>query len=189
MDDIQVAKVYSKAILEIAVETNTIDSLESELGGVVDSFVKDDEVWNFLISPRIDKQVKKDVIDKSVKGQLSETLLSFLRVLIRNDRIVCLPEIYKQFYKGVDELKGRVRAIVYVTSPLGTGEIERLRSLLSQKYKGECFIEFVVKPEIIGGLVIRIGDEIIDGSMQNYLQVIRQSLLETKQQSGAFYEN
>ncbi|MCB1193151.1 MAG: ATP synthase F1 subunit delta [Leptospiraceae bacterium] len=189
MSDVQIAKMYSRAILEIAVESNAIDSLESELKDTVDLFVKDDEIWNFLISPRIDRQIKASIIEQATKGRVSETLSSFLRVLIKNDRMLCLPEIYKQFYLGIDQLKGRIRASVYVASPLPSSEVEKLKAILSQKYNGECFIDVVVKPDVIGGLVIRIGDEIIDGSMQNYLYTIRQRLLETKQQSGAFYEN
>jgi F-type H+-transporting ATPase subunit delta len=189
MSDIQIAKMYSEAILEIAVESNITDSIELELKDIVDSFVKDDVIWGFLTSPRIDRQIKTNVIEQATKGRTSETISSFLRVLIKNDRMFCLPEIFKQFYIGIDQLKGRIRASVYVASPLSSSETEKLRTILSQKYNGECFIDVVVKPNVIGGLVVRIGDEIIDGSMQNYLYMIRQRLLETKQQSGAFYEN
>jgi F-type H+-transporting ATPase subunit delta len=189
MDDIQIAKTYSRAILEIAVESNLIDSLELELGELTDSFVKDGDVWAFLVSPRIDRQMKANVVEQAIKGRLSETMSSFLRILVKNDRMFCLPEIYKQFNKGIDRINGRIRASVYVSSPLASSEMEKLKAILSRRYNGECFIDVVMKPDVIGGLVVRIGDEILDGSIQNYLYMIRQRLLETKQQSGAFYEN
>jgi len=188
MDNIHVGKVYAEALLEISSEKKNSELIEEELQAVVKALCNDAEVWEFLSSPKISKEQKIKVVENSFKSVFSETVNSLLFLLLKNDRIYFIEEIANQFKLGSDLLKGRIRAYVESATKLTDSELAEIQSTLSQKYKGECIIENIIKPELIGGLVIRFNDNLIDGSMKSQLQNIKKNLLQSKL-GGAYYEN
>ena len=188
MDNIHVGKVYAEALLEISVEKKNSELIEQELQAVVKALCDDAEVWEFFLSPKISKEQKIKAVENSFKTTFSDTINSLLFLLLKNDRIYFIKEIANQFTLGNDILKGRIRAYVESANKLSDSQIAEIQSTLSQKYKGECIIENFVKPELIGGLVIRFNDNLIDGSMRSQLMTIKKNLLQSKL-GGAYYEN
>ncbi|HMV42934.1 MAG TPA: ATP synthase F1 subunit delta [Leptospiraceae bacterium] len=188
MDNIHVGKVYAEALLEIAAEKKNSVAIEEELQAAVKAICDDKQVWEFFLSPKISKEQKIKVIESSFKNSLSETVNSLLYLLLRKDRIFFIREIAHQFSLGNDRLNGRIRAYVESASKLSDSQVSEIRSALSQKYNGECIIENVIKPELIGGMVIRFNDNLIDGSMKSQLTNIKKNLLQSKL-GGAYYEN
>lgn len=188
MDNIHVAKVYAEALLEISLEKKNSELIEDELHSVANSLYNDSEVWEFLLSPKIPKEQKIQVIEKSFKGVFSETVNSLLFLLLKNDRIFFIREIAHQFKLGNDLLKGRIRTYVESATKLKDSQISEIQTTLSQKYKGECIIENIIKPELIGGIVIKFNDNLIDGSIRSQLVNMKKNLLLSKL-GGAYYEN
>lgn len=189
MDQIQVAKVYASALLEIASEKKILESMEEELRGVADALHSDEQVWTFLISPRVEKNTKIKAVESAFRGKVSDTIASLLDLLIKRDRMFAIKEISNQFSFGHDLLKGRIRAFMTSAQKLSDSEIKDIKDILTASFKGECILETKVNPEIIGGFIIRLKDIVIDGSMKHQLQKMKQNLLQSKLQSGAFYEN
>ena len=188
MDNIHVAKVYAEALLEISIEKKNSELIEEELKAVADSLTQDSEVWEFLLSPKISKEQKIKVVENSFKSNLSDTINSLLFLLLKKDRIFFISEIAKQFRNGNDILRGRIRTYVESATKLSDSQISEIRATLSEKYKGECIIENTIKPDLIGGLVIRFNDNLIDGSIRSQLVTIKKNLLQSKL-GGAYYEN
>lgn len=188
MDNIHVGKVYAEALLEIAAEKKNSALIEEELQAAVRAICDDREVWEFFLSPKISKEQKIKVVENSFKTSLSETVNSLLFLLLKKDRIFFIREIATQYTLGNDKLIGRIRAYVESATKLTDSQVSEIQSTLAQKYKGECIIENIVKPELIGGLVIRFNDNLIDGSMRSQLVTIKKNLLQSKL-GGAYYEN
>ena len=128
MDQSQVAKVYAGALLEIGQEKKSSDELETELKSFVDSFREDKEIWAFLTSPRVPKANKVSAIEKATAGKASKEITSLLCLLLRNDRISYINEIYNQFRNLNDKVKGLIRAKVYTAAPLSNEDKEGIVS-------------------------------------------------------------
>jgi F-type H+-transporting ATPase subunit delta len=188
MDKIHVAKVYADALLEISEENKTSESIEQELIDVSTVICNDPDVWEFVNSPLIKREDKVKVIEKTFVGNISETMNSLILILMKNERISLLKEIKHQFSLGTDRIKGRIRAYVESAKSLSEQEKNEIKSALSERFKGECILENIVKPELIGGIVIKFQDSLIDGSMQSSLSDLKKKLLQSKL-SGAYYEN
>ncbi|MBE7412139.1 MAG: ATP synthase F1 subunit delta [Leptospiraceae bacterium] len=192
MDSIQVqiSKIYANAMLEVAVESKAVESVEKELLGVSEAIYSDSMIWDFLASPKISKSEKEKVIEKSFSGMISGDTLSFLKLLLKRDRIIYIKEISNQFLLGHDDLKGRIRAFITSAQALEEKDLKNIEAALVDRYKGECILEHSVSPELIGGMVIRFKDNIIDSSFKTRLGNIKRRLLENKTQSwSALYEN
>lgn len=187
MDQIHVAKVYANALLEIGKENKSLDILHQELGDLVGAMTSDEQVWGFFQSPRIDRVHKVKVLDKFA-NQFSQVTQSLARLLIRNDRTFVLKEILKQFSEGRDKILGIARVQVQSAFPLEESDIQSIQAVLTKKLNGQCVIETIVKPELIGGVYIRFGDNVIDGSIKSQLESMKKGLLQKKLQSGTLYE-
>ncbi len=188
MDIIHIAKVYADALLEISEENKSSETIEKELEEVAKVISEDKDIWEFVNSPLIKKEEKIKVVEKAFLGNASETINSFLFLLMKNERISLIKEIKTQYILGSDKIKGRIRAYVESAKALTDAETNEIKSSLKEKFKGECILENIVKPELIGGIIIKFNDNLIDGSMQSSLFNLKQNLLQSKL-SGAYYEN
>ncbi len=187
---VQVSKIYANAMLEVAEEAKTIEATEAELMGVAEAVLSDSTIWDFLASPKIPKSEKEKVIEKAFSGKVSGDMLAFLKLLVKRDRFIYIKEIANQFLLGHDALKGRIRAFVTSAQKLEEKDLKNIQEALSAKYKGECILEHSVSPDLVGGMVIRFKDNIIDSSFKSRLRQIKRKLLENKTQSwSALYEN
>ncbi len=187
---VQVSKIYARALLEIAEETKKLSETEEELLGVTEAIESDPMIWTFLGSPKIHKSDKEKVIEKAFLGKIDPNTLSFLKLLVKRDRFIYIKEIANQFQLGHDALKGRIRASVTSAKELEEKDLKNISDALSEKYKGDCILVNTVSPGLIGGMVIRFNDNIIDSSFKSRLGQIKRKLLENKTQSwSAYYEN
>ena len=101
-----------------------------------------------------------------------------------------IEEISKQFSLGHDRIQGRIRTFVGSAKPLEEKDISEIKSTISKKFKGECIIESSISPDLIGGLVIKFNDLVIDGSIKGQLRQIKRNLLESKSAVwSTLYEN
>ncbi|MCE9501955.1 MAG: ATP synthase F1 subunit delta, partial [Leptospira sp.] len=154
------------------------------------SLVSEKSIWEFVISPRIGRAEKAKSLEAAFKGKTSDLLYSFIGLLIRHDRLDHIEEISKQFSLGHDRIKGRIRAFVRSAKPLEEKDLNEIKSAISGKFKGECIIESSVSPDLLGGLVIKFNDFVIDGSIKDQLRQIKRNLLESKSAVwSTLYEN
>lgn len=188
MDNIHIAKVYAEALLGLGVEQNKLEQYEDELITLTDSIVKDEAVFTFFVSPKISKQDKLKVVE-GLRNTFSESIVSFVGLLVKNERIIYIKDVLAQFIEGYDRHLGRRRAQVYSAKPLDSTQLQEITSILNNKISGKCILENKIKPELIGGFVIKFDDKVIDGSIRNHLDRLKKSLLLKKLQDRNLYED
>jgi F-type H+-transporting ATPase subunit delta len=196
MENSQVAKVYAKALLEVGQDSKQTEELVSELKDILSILLANEDIWNFLISPQFSKANKLNSLEKALKGKASEQILSFLSILIKNDRIFYLSDIYTQFSALNDKVNNILRVTLQSAAPLSNENLSEITKWFLDEYKMKAEIVTVVRPELVGGIVIYFDDKVIDGSIQSNLKNISKSILLhageqliSNKNTGAYYEN
>lgn len=189
MDSIHIAKVYADALLEISQEEGRLAEYEEELDAISKSIESEPDIWSFFLSPKVTKEQKLNVLESSLSGKVTERMLSFFSILIHHDRISILGEVLRQYSLGKDKILGRKRAYLYSAREMDRQKVDEIKLILDQKFSNECVLETRLKPELIGGFIIRFDDSVIDGSVKNHLAGMKKKLLLRKLQSGTLYED
>ncbi len=185
----EVARVYASALLDIGQERKILSQLEEELGFIAKLLDDDRDLVLFFNAPGVTKDSKKAFVDRIFKGELSEISVNFLKTLIDNNRQLSIKDIHEALIELIDELNNRQRVQVVSSSSLTAEAAKKIKDALEKKFNKEIIIEEVVDETIIGGIVIKIGDLVIDGSLAKDLRNIREKLLSSKVRSEAAYED
>lgn len=174
-----VGAVYAKALLGAAAQAGMAAAVVDEL----DSFVADvlDRLPGLeatLASPRVPAEAKLALLDKSLSGRMSGTLLTFLKVVCRHGRFDCLRAIGRAARQQLNVLEGRVDVDVRTPTPLSAEVRELVRRRL-ESLLGKQVNLFVRDDEsLIGGMVVRIGDMVYDASVASELRRLRESAVD-----------
>ena len=184
-----IARVYATALFDAAREKDIQEQLQEELGFVVELFSTNEDFRSYMTSPSFSKNVKKNFVEKVFSGNLSEYIVNFLFVLIENDRQSVLPGINTVFGDLMNELNGRMKVEVVSVSKLDSEILENIKHTLKNKFNKDIIIDEKTDDGILGGVIIRAGDLVIDGSLFESLKKIRYNLLNSKVRSEAAYEN
>ena len=174
----QVAAIYAKAFLAVCENAGQTDALVEELKGfvetVLDAFPQLEAVFaSALISP----EEKSALLDRVFGSQLSPLLLNFLKVISHHGRLEVIRAIQLEVARLYDDLRGRVRVQVRTATPLADGLSSNLVSSLHKLLGGEPKLESTVEPELIGGVVLRVGDTVYDGSVARQLHQVREQMI------------
>ena len=172
-DQQQLGDVYAKALLGFAQTAGNVDSLVDELNGVVDAVNQLPTLKDALESPRVAVEAKESLLEKAFGGRVSKDLLNFLKVVGRKGRFDCLNAVKSSTKKLYDEMSGSVEATITTAEQVDTkvqsDVASKLESLLGRKVQ----LESKIDPGIIGGMVIRVGDTVYDGSVVSQLNQVR----------------
>ena len=172
----KVASVYAEALLLASVEAGAAADLEAEFKQLEELFHSEGDVWAFFKSPIIDEEKKVELLTKTLKGKIGDTLYAFLCILCQRRRFELFPEILEELKGLMDEHFKSKRVHVLTAVPLSDEQTTQLKTELTQKLKSEVVLEVEEKPEILGGLVIRTGDLKEDSSIKDSLARIHKSL-------------
>lgn len=165
-----VSKTYGDALFDVAVEDNTLDALLAEVEAVTGILHSNEEYIGLLSHPRLAVEEKVSLIEKAFKGNVSDTLLGFLMTITSKGRFTEIFDILDYFTMKVWEEKKI--GVAYITSAKELSskqkkEIEE-KLLATTKYV-EFRMNYAVDESLIGGLVIRIGDRVVDSSVKTKL--------------------
>jgi F-type H+-transporting ATPase subunit delta len=175
----RVARVYAEALYDAAVRRNQAQEVLDELESLVrDVFPAVPKLEQFLASGAISRERKAPVIQSALRGQASDTVLKFLLVLNRHERLALLRPILAAYRELHNRRTGRMRVWVRSAVPLADDLAERLRQELRRVYRREPVLETRVEPDLIGGLVVQVGDVVYDGSVHSRLVNLRNQLIE-----------
>jgi F-type H+-transporting ATPase subunit delta len=174
----QVATLYAKAFLGAAENAGKTDAVIEEFNALVtvvlDGFPKLETVF---ASALISHEEKSRLLDRILGTRLSGLLLDFLKVISKHGRLDLVRAIHQEVLKLYDELRGRVRVQLHTATPvpddLSRNLIVSLRKLLG----GEPKLDEAVDPELIGGIVLRVGDTVYDGSVARQLHQAREQMI------------
>jgi F-type H+-transporting ATPase subunit delta len=177
MKNLKIARRYAKALLIIGKEDDKAESYKEELDRFSDLITREKEleqaITNRLYEVGGRKKVLQAVIDKV---NTSKVMSSFLLLLFDKGRFGFLSDINEFYKKLADELKGVVRASLVSATELSSETVDKIRTTLSKKTGKDIILEVEQDPSLIGGIVSRIGDLVLDGSIKTQLLNMRESL-------------
>jgi len=173
----QVGVVYAQAFMNAAEAEGTVDALIEELGAVAnDAVAAHPKFDQFLASPMIGVEEKIESLDRVFSERVTPLILNFLKVLAEHERLGYLSSIVEQIHALHNQRRGRIRVGVTTATPLtdamASDLTKRIQSLLG--LDPELVPE--TDPSVIGGLMLRIGDTVYDGSVATQLERVRHDL-------------
>ncbi|MDF1592797.1 MAG: ATP synthase F1 subunit delta [Desulfobacterales bacterium] len=177
MKNLAIARRYAKALLLIGKEDGQTETYRKELGGVTELLEREKVLAQTICNPLYNAASREKVLQEVIKRlKLSRVMSSFLLLLFSKGRIGFLGNINEFYQKLADELKGVARASLVSAMGLSSETIEKVRSALSKLTGREVVLEVAEDPGLIGGLVTKIGDLVLDGSIKTQLLNMRESL-------------
>lgn len=172
------AKPYVDALFEIAGSAAAVETLLPGLDTVVAALKTGDDIRLLVADPRISRDTKSAILtDLGKKAGLSDLGCRFLVVLQANKRLLHLDAVLKAIRQRMDSDRNVIEAHVESAVPLPDEAKNRLVAILSDKSGADVRLQATVKPEVLGGFVVRIGSEVYDSSVAQRLEKVRQSLL------------
>ena len=185
MRDETVARSYARTLFELAGRHEGAERYQEGIETVARLLEESREFRTFLETPRIPLEEKKKVVRGAFAPVLPKPLLNFLLVVLDKRRQRLLREIAREYHDLVDEHLNRVHAEVTVARPLDEQALRTVTERLSGLLGRSAVPHVLVKPEILGGIVVRAGDTIYDGSIRRRLEGIRRHLLAARLGDGA----
>ncbi len=177
MKNLAIARRYAKALLLIGKEDGQAETYREELDGLAGLITKEKQLEQAICNPLYDASGRKKVLQAVIeKLELSNVMQAFLLLLFDKGRIGFVGSINDFYQKLADELKGVARASLVSATELSFETIEKIRSALSKKTGKDVKLEVEQDPALIGGIVTRIGDLVLDGSISTQLLNMRESL-------------
>ena len=177
MKNLAIARRYAKALLLIGKEDGQTEKYREELAGITALIQREKTLEQAIINPLYDASGRKNVLTSIIdKLALSRVMRSFLTLLFDKGRFVYLSSINDFYQKLADELKGIARASLVSATELSSETVEKIRTTLSKKTGKDIILEVEQDPSLIGGVVTRIGDLVLDGSIKTQLLNMRESL-------------
>lgn len=171
-----VSMTYANSIFEVAEELGDVEKFQTELSFIQKNMEDNQEFYSFLITPKISKAKRKETIEKIYSDKISNEILNFLKILVDKGRINAFSTIVESFNLLVDEKNNMKRVTVETVVPLDAGQKEKLTEKLEKLTGGNIVIEEKINTDIIGGVILRIGNEIIDQSIKTKLTAIEKNI-------------
>ena len=174
----RIARIYAESLIAVAARENQFEDAGAELTAFVSSVLgKDAKIAAFFKSPAITRRARQPILDAALKGNASPLVGNFLRVLNQNNRLDLLPAIAAAYRDLLDKRAGRVRVIVRSAVALGAEQQVELRKTLSASLNKEPVLDLRIDPELLGGLVVQVGDKVYDTSVRSRLEALRNQLM------------
>jgi F-type H+-transporting ATPase subunit delta len=172
-----VGEVYAKALLSAAATQHQVDEVVDQLESLVtDVLDRNPKLDIVLCNPKTSSESKWLLLDRVFGGRMHGTLLNFLKVVGKRQRWNAIRAIQMSASKLRDEMVGRVQVHVAVPQPLDAVSRSALTEKLKSVLKKDVRLDVTVDPELVGGLVIRVGDTVYDGSIDGQLRSLRKSV-------------
>ena len=174
----RVASRYAKSLLTLAEERKELDVIEGDIQTVLQTVEASDELQRLLESPVLKPDQKQRVLDAIFKPHLAPLMMEFITILVSKGRVGQLAPIAEACTLMLRQMKGIQTAEVITAVPLEGSAKERLLGELKRLHNGEVELKETVKPDLIGGFVLRVEDRMLDASVRRSLTEMRRQLTE-----------
>ena len=173
-----VSKTYGEALFELAMEESKLDDFMEEVKALLLTLEQNPEFSKLMNHPKIGKDEKLEVIENVFGGKMDKELVGFLRLIVSKDRYHETPDILRYFLSKVKAEKGIGVAKVTSAQALTDEQKKTIedRLLETTQFK-QMEMEYDINADLIGGLVIRIGDRVVDSSIQTKLNELKKQLM------------
>lgn len=173
-----VAKTYSKALFEVGIDYNSLDLYLEELKAIGNILKEHPDFYELLKTPNISTDDKKKIFDDVFKDKISIEVINFIKIILDKRRTKDLFSIIIELENLVYEHKGIVRATAYTTIPLGEEEKKSLQMKLESITNNKVELKNQIDKDLLGGVMIKLGDKVIDGTLRGKLIKLQKNLKE-----------
>jgi F-type H+-transporting ATPase subunit delta len=173
-----VARRYAHALFDSAAAHGLLDTVESDLDALVHLLRAEPRLGSLLVSPQIAAAEKRQLLTAILGGRVHALVLELLWLLLQKKRLPVLHQIIEGYGHLLEIHRNIVRAEVTTAVPLPAAQEQRLKSALERRTGKQVVLERKVDPRIVGGVMVRIGDQIIDRSIRQAFLELRANLLE-----------
>ena len=171
-----ISTTYAQALFDVCVEENKVDEFFDEVRFVNEAIKNNESFFDILKTPRINITEKKKIIDDVFGGRLTNEIINFIKILIDKRRIAYIIEIADEFEGMVYSYKGIVKAKAYSSICLSNEQIKKLERKLSEQSKKTVEIENIVDESLLGGIMIKFNDKVIDDTLKGKLERLGNNL-------------
>jgi F-type H+-transporting ATPase subunit delta len=175
-DGSTVARNYAETLLALARKAEDAPGWGNMLRQVANAMTSDATLHGFLESPRIASERKSDVLSKALGDRVPRVFLLFLHSLVKNRRQMLIPQIANEYDTLLDASNGIVHARVTVSRETPDAERDAIAKQLSRTVGKTVVPHLEVDPSILGGIIVRIGDTVMDGSLRRRLGLLRRRM-------------
>jgi F-type H+-transporting ATPase subunit delta len=165
----RVADIYAQTLLDLAQQAQAVESLAAELDVLSTLLAQDPQFGAFLASPYFAEQTKQNLLHKVFQDKLSRLTLNFLLVIIDHDRGALLPDIVARFQQLYRAYQGYQPVNVTVARALSHEQTEKLSRDVAAALNGKVDLDVSVDPSLLGGIIIRYGEKMLDNSVRGRL--------------------
>lgn len=176
MRDVTIAENYAQALFALAKEAGDLHGWETLIGGLADAMGRDRTLRLFLESPRIAAADKNKVLAQAFT-EAPRRFVLFLQAVVHNRRQMLIPAISAAYMDLVDEVEGRMHAMVTVARDASDADRDAIERQLSKVFGKQVVAHLSVHPAILGGAIVRVGDYVMDGSVRKRLALLRAGLV------------
>ena len=173
-----VARRYSNAFFTIAQERGLVDQLETELKNIVDTINHNEDLRKVMEHQLVSPEEKKAILEQVFTQEVSDITVNFLNVVIEKYRASYIPAIYEEFVAYANEARNMADAQLKSAAELNEADMEIIKARLSDVTGKTIRLQSEVDPSLIGGVVVRIGDKVIDSSLVGRLEKLKENLLQ-----------
>jgi len=170
-----VANRYAVALFEVCDELNSFDKVYSDLENICNLLKENTDLNGALKSPLVSKEDKKTLVEK-IFSEVEVTTKNFLKVMIDKNRVTILEAVKVNFKNLVNEKLNKVDGTVVTAVAMTDDEIKSLEEKLSNKYNKNVTLKNIVDETVIGGVLVRLGNEEIDGTVKANLAKLKDNL-------------
>lgn len=171
-----VTKRYATALFDIAKEKEAIEDFEKQVQMILSTIQEEPEFVQLLEHPHILQEEKIKVVETIFMGRVYEELVGLLVLILRKNRQMLMLDILNKFLRLVEAYRGQVKVTVTSAIPLSEQQLAQIKTNLEKNTEQTIELETMIDESIIGGLIVHIGDKVVDGSIKGKLNGLKSQL-------------
>ena len=171
----EIATVYARSLFEVAQEAGKLDDVREQIGQIADALAEDRNLEVFFFSPYFSTQEKKDGLAKAVSGG-DPIVVNFLELLIEKHRMPALMRIRRAYDKLWERENKLLPVEITSAIELDKAVIDKIGEQIGEQTGQKIDLQASVEPDILGGLIVRVGNSILDASIRNRLEQLRKQV-------------
>lgn len=176
--NILIADRYAEALVKIAKDGKlTFEKISENLNLIKDILTQSKDLNEVLINPLVSVEDKKEIIEKVFSNEVNILIINFLKVLVDKNRFDAFDEILNSYNKSLDDINNIARIKVTSAVEMSEDARKKLKVKLEEKTRKNVILDLSINSDIIAGLVIKIGDNVIDMSLKHKLEDLSKSIV------------
>ena len=171
-----IGKKYVVALFDVALEKNNLDEVYDEFTSFSEILKREKKFFDLLMTPSIEKKKKKVILNHIFGTEMNTYLKNLLYILLDKNRFDFIGDIYQDFRKTYFDNKNMVEALVLTVHPIDDHLQAALKEKLEKRFEKKVKLKNQTDPSILGGVVVYVGEQVIDGSVRKQLSEIKEKM-------------